>query len=98
MTGPGSGTAPPPMVRETPAAASAMMREAAAMPRLSSQLLDTEKKSLGAMPFVLLNRDPTMAFPEFSQDSTGAQRLWLQMHVETMDLSNNSRLEVVPHA
>jgi pimeloyl-ACP methyl ester carboxylesterase len=97
------GDVPPDMAdryrnSQTPAAASAMMREAAAMPGLSSQLLDTEKKSLGAMPFVLLNRDPTMAFPEFAQDSTGAQRLWLQMHVETMDLSSNSRLEVVPHS
>lgn len=83
---------------QTPAAASTMMREAAAMETLSSQLLDSEKKSLGAMPFMLLNRDPTMASPEFPADSAGAQRLWLQMHVETMDLSSDSRLVVVPHA
>jgi pimeloyl-ACP methyl ester carboxylesterase len=82
---------------QTPAAASAMQREGAAM-ALSSQLLDTEKKNLGAIPFVLLNRDPTMPFPEFAEDSVGAQRLWLQMHVETMDLSSASQLQVVPHA
>ena len=83
---------------QTPAAANAMMREGAAMEGLSSQLLDTEKKSLGAMPFVLLNRDPTMPFPELAQESVGAQRGWLQMHVETMDLSSDSQLIVVPHA
>jgi pimeloyl-ACP methyl ester carboxylesterase len=83
---------------QTPTAASAMMREGAAMEGLSSQLLDTEKKSLGAMPFVLLNRDPTMPFPELAQESVGAHRLWLQMHVETMDLSSDSQLLVVPHA
>ena len=83
---------------QTPAAASAMMREGAAMEGLSSQLLDTEKKSLGAMPLVLLNRDPTMPFPELVQESVGAQRGWLQMHVETMDLSSDSQLIVVPHA
>ena len=82
---------------QTPAAASAMLRENAAM-ALSSQLLDTEKKSLGAIPFVLLNRDPTMPFPELADDSGGAQRLWLRMHVETMDLSSDSQLQVVPHA
>ena len=83
---------------QTPAVASTMMREGAAMEGLSSQLLDTEKKSLGAMPFVLLNRDPTMPFPELAQESVGAQRLWLKMHVETMDLSSDSQLLVVPHA
>jgi pimeloyl-ACP methyl ester carboxylesterase len=83
---------------QTPAAASAILREGAAMPGLSSQLVESEKKSLGATPFVLLTRDPTMSFPELAQDSVGAQRLWLQMHVETMDLSSDSQLVVVPHA
>ena len=82
---------------QTPAAASAMLREGAAMTQ-SSQLLDAEKKSLGSIPFVLLHSDPTLPFPEFPDDSAGAQRLWLQMHVETMDLSNDSQLVVVPHA
>lgn len=83
---------------QTPAAVSAMLREGAALSGLSSQLLDTEKKKLGSIPLVLLNRDPTMPFPEFAEDSIGAQRLWLQMHVETMDLSTASQLQVVPHA
>lgn len=83
---------------QTPAAASAIMREGAAMEGLSSQLLDAEKKNLGAMPFIMLSRDPTMAFPEYPPDSAGAQRLWLKMHVETMDLSSDSQLLVVPRA
>ena len=69
---------------QTPAAARVMQREAAAMPALSSQLLDTEKKESGAIPFVLLNQDPTMPFSGLTEDSVGAQRLWLQMHVETI--------------
>lgn len=83
---------------QTPAIASVMMRESAAMEGLSSQLLDTEKKRLGTVPLVLLNRDPTMPFPELAQESVGAQREWLKMHVETMDLSSDSQLIVVPHA
>jgi pimeloyl-ACP methyl ester carboxylesterase len=83
---------------QTPAAASAMTRELADAEGVSSQLLDREKKSLGAMPFVLLSSDPTMPIPELSEDSAAFQHLLLQMHVETMDLSSDSQLLVVPHA
>ena len=83
---------------QTPAAASALLREDADFDGLSSQLLDKERKSLGATPFVLLTRDPTMPFPDAPEESDANQRLWLKMHVETMDLSSDSQLLVVPHA
>ena len=35
-----------------------MQREYDAMPKLSSDLLDKEKKSLGNIPFLLLNQAP----------------------------------------
>ena len=82
----------------TPAAASAIQREGDAMPALSSQLLDSEKKSLGATPLVLLNQDPSTPAPEGADLSAAFSRVWLQMHVETMDLSGDSQLLVVPHA
>ncbi|MBA2590612.1 MAG: alpha/beta hydrolase [Alphaproteobacteria bacterium] len=84
---------------QTPAWFRLIGEEGAGMAGVSSQLLDQEKKSLGAIPFILLNRDPTQPFPEAApEDSARAQALWLQMHVETMDLSSDSQLRVVPHA
>lgn len=84
---------------QTPAYASAMDREFTAMPALSSDLLDREKRSLGAMPFVLLSRDPTRQNPAYDAEENNArEQLWLQMHVEMMDLSSDSQLQVVPHA
>jgi pimeloyl-ACP methyl ester carboxylesterase len=84
---------------QSPAAASAGARENAAMGGLSSDLLDREKKSLGAMPFVVLNRDPSRLDPAFSPEEGAAfERLWLQLHLEIMDLSSDSQLHVVPRA
>jgi pimeloyl-ACP methyl ester carboxylesterase len=84
---------------QTPAWHRLIAEEGAGMAGVSSDLLDKEKKSLGAMPFILLNRDPTQLFPEVApEDSARDQALWLQMHGETMDLSSDSQLRVVSHA
>jgi pimeloyl-ACP methyl ester carboxylesterase len=83
----------------SPATASAMIREEAAMPALSSELLVREKKSLGAMPFVLLHHDPTKFEPALSAaDNAKLEWLGLQLHLETMDISSDAQLQVVPRA
>lgn len=80
--------------------ASTLDRELTAMPGLSSDLVDKEKKSLGAMPFVLMSRDPAMPInPDASAEEQAArEQLWLKMHIETMDLSSDSQLLIVPGA
>jgi pimeloyl-ACP methyl ester carboxylesterase len=84
---------------QSPAVIRAIAREEAAMPGLSSDLLDKERKSLGAMPFVVLRRDPTKVIPEFSaEDSVAIERVGLQMHLEIMDLSSDAQLLIVPGA
>jgi pimeloyl-ACP methyl ester carboxylesterase len=82
-----------------PARASHLAREFMALNELSSALLDQEKKSLGAIPFVVLNRDPTRLDPALSaDDGVVSERVWLQMHLEIMDLSSDSELHIVPGA
>jgi pimeloyl-ACP methyl ester carboxylesterase len=84
---------------QAPATAGAIARELAAMPALSSDLLVREKKSLGAVPFVVLRRDPTKPDPEYSaQDSAAIERVGLKMHLEIMDISSDSQLLIVPGA
>lgn len=85
---------------QTPAFASALDRELTAMPALSSELVDKEKKGLGAIPFVLMSRDPAMPInPDTSAEEQAArEQLWLRMHIETMDLSSDSQLLIVPGA
>jgi pimeloyl-ACP methyl ester carboxylesterase len=83
----------------TPAFANALLREFVAMPTLSSQSLDAERKSLGDIPFILLSRDPTRLDPALPAAQGAAEEaLWLKMHVETMDLSSDSQLRIVSNA
>ena len=46
----------------------------------------------------MLNQDPNTPAPEDADNSAAYSRVWLQMHIETMDLSSDSQLLVVPHA
>lgn len=80
--------------------ASAMKREYDAMPGLSSDQLDREKKSLGAIPFVLLNQDAgKLAVPGSTPEEVRATTaLWLKLHQQIMDISSDSDLRIVPGA
>ena len=82
-----------------PAHTSHVVREREAMNALSSDLLDSEKTNWGAIPFVVLNRDPTRLDPTLSAaDGMAIERVWLQMHLEIMDQSSDSQLHIVPGA
>lgn len=85
---------------QTRSYSSAMRREYDAMPRLSSDMLDKEKKSLGNIPVLLLNQAPgKMAAPGSTPEEIQAtSKLWLQMHREILDISNDARLLVVDGA
>jgi pimeloyl-ACP methyl ester carboxylesterase len=83
---------------QTPGYASAMAREYDAMPALSSDQLNAEKKSLGAVPFVLLNRDNERLVTDGPPQEEAANALWLKMHQEIMDISSDSQLRIVAGA
>ena len=82
---------------QTPGYAAALGDELEAMPGVSSTLLDAEKKGLGAVPFLLLNRGKPTAVSA-SLNAAAAARLdeiWLQMHQEIMDISSDAELRII---
>jgi pimeloyl-ACP methyl ester carboxylesterase len=85
---------------ETPGYAGAMARELEAMPALSSDQLDAEKKNLGTVPFLLLNEDWGKLAPPGTPaaQSEALSAVWLKMHRDIMDISGNSELRIISGA
>jgi pimeloyl-ACP methyl ester carboxylesterase len=83
-----------------PAYARAMIGEYDDMQGLSSRQLAAEKKGLGAIPLVLLNRGKPVEAPggQSAEESAALSALWLQMHKETLDISGNAELRIVAGA
>jgi pimeloyl-ACP methyl ester carboxylesterase len=85
---------------QTPGYAGAMARELEAMPAISSDQLDSEKKNLGPVPFLLLNEDWGKLAPPGTPaaQSEALSAMWLKMHRDIMDISGNSELRIISGA
>ncbi len=84
---------------EDPLFAGTMLRETRAMPAATSDTVKTEKKSLGAIPVLLLEQGNGFALPGLSPAE--AEALWTEwhrMHAEMLDISRASELLIVAHA
>jgi pimeloyl-ACP methyl ester carboxylesterase len=84
---------------EDPVFADTMLRETRTMPAITSDQVKAEKKPLGAVPFLLLEQGNGFAVPGLPPAE--AEALWTEwhrMHVEMLDISRASELEIVPRS